>query len=432
MPYEISRLARVQRDSVMSTSPTNIPEPSGDEPRVPAYGLALALSGGGYRAMLFHAGVLIRLNEMGLLAKLSRISSVSGGSITAAFLGLKWKDLNFDTTTGIADNFIPQVIAPLRAFACITVDVKAVLTGALIPGISVSDRVIAAYRRFLFGEATLQNLPDDRVPDHSGKKPPRFVINATNVQTGTLMRFSRPYLADYSIGMVKKPEVPLAVAVAASSAFPPFLSPLVLACDRMEFDATVPAGRDFIDPKYRENVTLTDGGVYDNLGIETVWKRYRHVLVSDAGQKMRGELEPKKNWLLHLKRTFDVVDNQVRSLRKRQILDAFTNPNDVHKGAYWSIKGNLADYPVLRTGDGDRAIADACDPFTTRRLAMIPTRLAQLQPEDQDHLCNWGYAACDAGIRAWCQPFLSSDYGVTVTPPNNFPFPLGLASRQVI
>jgi NTE family protein len=413
----------------MSASPTNIPEPGGDELRVPAPGLALSLSGGGYRAMLFHAGVLIRLNEMGLLPKLSRISSVSGGSITAAFLGLKWKNLNFDATTGIADNFIPQVIAPLRVFADITVDVKAVLTGVLIPGISVSDRVIAAYHRSLFGDATLQNLPDDRAPDHSGRKPPRFVINATNVQTGTLMRFSRPYLADYSIGMVKEPEVPLAVAVAASSAFPPVLSPLVLACDRMEFYA---AGRDFTDPKYRKNVTLTDGGVYDNLGIETVWKRYRHILVSDAGQKMKGEPEPEKNWLLHLKRTLDVVDNQVRSLRKRQILDAFTNPNDVHKGTYWSIKGNLADYPVQRADDADRAIAAACDPYTTRRLAMIPTRLAQLQPEDQDHLCNWGYAACDAAIRAWCQTFLSTDYGLTITPPKKFPFPLGLGSRPVI
>ncbi len=170
--------------------------------------------------------MLNRLNEIGILSKLSRISSVSGGSITAALLGLKWKNLEFDATTGVAANFIPEVIVPLRAFAATTVDVKAVLVGALTPGISVSDRVVAAYKRCLFGEATLPNRPDDR-----GRKAPRFVINATNVETGTLMRFSRPYMADYSIGMVRKPEIPLAVAVAASSAFPPFLSPLALACD---------------------------------------------------------------------------------------------------------------------------------------------------------------------------------------------------------
>src|SRR5262245_28221555 len=46
-------------------------------------GIALCLSGGGYRAMLFHLGALWRLNEAGLLSQLKRISSVSGGSITA-------------------------------------------------------------------------------------------------------------------------------------------------------------------------------------------------------------------------------------------------------------------------------------------------------------------------------------------------------------
>ena len=63
--------------------------------------IAVCLSGGGYRAMLFHLGALIRLNEAGLLKKLGRISSVSGGSITAAVLGLHWKDLSFNEA-GIA------------------------------------------------------------------------------------------------------------------------------------------------------------------------------------------------------------------------------------------------------------------------------------------------------------------------------------------
>ena len=57
---------------------------------------ALCLSGGGYRAMVFHAGVLWRLYQAGLLRKANRISSVSGGSITAALLALKWNSLGFD------------------------------------------------------------------------------------------------------------------------------------------------------------------------------------------------------------------------------------------------------------------------------------------------------------------------------------------------
>ena len=46
-------------------------------------------------------GTLIRLNEVGLLGKLKRVSSVSGGSITAGVLGMKWKNLKFDAT-GVA------------------------------------------------------------------------------------------------------------------------------------------------------------------------------------------------------------------------------------------------------------------------------------------------------------------------------------------
>lgn len=50
-------------------------------------GIGLALSGGGYRAMTLS---LIRLNEVALLRKIKRISSVSGGSITAGILDSSW------------------------------------------------------------------------------------------------------------------------------------------------------------------------------------------------------------------------------------------------------------------------------------------------------------------------------------------------------
>jgi len=61
------------------------------ETRGPRPGSALCLSGGGYRAMLFHLGTLWRLNQLGFLRKLARVSSVSGGSITAGVLGLAYE-----------------------------------------------------------------------------------------------------------------------------------------------------------------------------------------------------------------------------------------------------------------------------------------------------------------------------------------------------
>jgi NTE family protein len=66
--------------------------------------VGLCLSGGGYRAMLFHLGALWRLNQLGYLAKLDRVSSVSGGSITAAALARRWGELSFDADQ-VATNF---------------------------------------------------------------------------------------------------------------------------------------------------------------------------------------------------------------------------------------------------------------------------------------------------------------------------------------
>ena len=125
----------------------------------------------------------------------------------------------------------------------------------------------------LYHGATLGNLPADG-------EGPHFVINATNVQTGKLYRFSRPYQGDYAVGLWREPATRLADAVAASSAFPPFLSPHTLAPSG-RFDDRTAGEHD--DPSFTGELWLSDGGVYDNLGLETAWKRYRMLLVSDGG-----------------------------------------------------------------------------------------------------------------------------------------------------
>jgi NTE family protein len=70
-------------------------------------------------------------------------------------------------------------------------------------------------------------------------------------------------------------------------------------------------------------VVLTDGGVYDNLGLETAWKKCRMLLVSDGGGQMAPEEEPKADWARHALRINDLIDNQVRDLRKRQVVESF-------------------------------------------------------------------------------------------------------------
>ena len=110
--------------------------------------------------MVFHLGSLWRLNETGLLKKINRISSVSGGSITAGMLGLQWKKLNFDNQ-GVASNLIDLVINPVLELASHTIDVYSVVEGIVNPFKSVADEVADAYRNHLFGHATLQDLPAD-------------------------------------------------------------------------------------------------------------------------------------------------------------------------------------------------------------------------------------------------------------------------------
>lgn len=95
-----------------------------------ADGWALCCSGGGYKSGAFQVGAFIRLNELGVLRKLKRISSVSGGSIASAYLGLRWNDLEWHH--GVATNFDDVFVAPMtRFFTSVSLDVEAVAWGAL-------------------------------------------------------------------------------------------------------------------------------------------------------------------------------------------------------------------------------------------------------------------------------------------------------------
>jgi NTE family protein len=345
----------------------------------PEAGVGLALSGGGFRAALFHAGVLWRLAELKKLAGLARISSVSGGSVTAALLGLRWERLR-------AAGFTPEaldgeVVRPLRAFCARTVDVPVVLSGALLPFTSIAGRLEAAYADpALLGGATLQDLPE----------APRFVVNATNLASGVGFRFSRPYAGDYRIGLVPRPTFRLARAVAASSAFPPVLSPVVLDLDPDSFERT--PGADLWDEeRLRRRILLTDGGVYDNLGLETVWKRHTTVIASDAGGPLSHRWGEHRDWLRQGLRVISVLERQGLALRRGELVGRFrTGALD---GAYVGIA------TPLRAGAPPGALP--VPPEVVERLSRIRTRLDAFSEAEQCALVNWGYARCDASVRAY-------------------------------
>ena len=360
--------------------------------------------------MLFHAGCLLRIAEIGYLGTsshqinngvqagtLKRISSVSGGSITSAILGMNWQRVDVDGPNARA-TFIQDVIGPVRHLASKTIDAKSILAGVFLPG-SINKKIIKAYKKHLYDEKTLQIFPDN----------PRFVINATNLQSGALWRFMKPYMRDWKVGKIpnSKRTVTLAEAVAASSAFPPVLSPAKFKFKDSDYEEdTGGSGANNLQmPPYTTNPILSDGGVYDNLGLETVWKRYKTILVSDGGGQMAAEPDVGSNWVSQGLRATSVIDNQVRSLRKRQLVDSFVN--GTRTGAYWGIRSNIDNF----------GLSDSlpCPFKKTLELAKTATRLKKLSDTRQKRLVNWGYALCDAAIRAHVDSNLSA--------PNDFPFP---------
>lgn len=342
-------------------------------------GIGLALSGGGFRATLFNLGSLWRLNDIGLLPSIKRITSVSGGSITSGVLGLHWRELTF--RDGVATNFQEVVAQPLMHFCLKGIDTAAGIGGLLSLVDSIGDRVQEKYEEGLFGQATLQDLPSDG-------EAPAFVFYASSLQTGSSVRMSRKYLADYKLGKLDRPRIGLARAVAASSAFPPVLSPVYVDTDASAWTETDGAFL-FGQEELRRRMMLTDGGVYDNMGMEAIWERYETVLVSDAGAPLDIEAAPSGIWHKQALRVLDICTDQQRALRKRELVARLRS--GTLKGAYWGIGTEIGAYglddPLCR------------DSKVSGELAGIRTRLDRFSEREQADLVNWGYALADAALR---------------------------------
>src|SRR5581483_11371968 len=104
--------------------------------------------------------------------------------------------------------------------------------------------------------------------------------------------------------------------------------------------------------------------VYDNLGLEAVWSRYRRVLISDAGGHMGNVAKPRRLWPLQLLRVLSFIDHQ-------------------RTGTYWGIRSHVRDFGL------DDPMADPSD-ADVRALAGVATRLARMPEERQERLINWG------------------------------------------
>jgi NTE family protein len=352
-------------------------------------GIALCLSGGGYRAMLFHAGAIWRLNELRLLRKVNLVSSVSGGSIAAGALAVAWPNLDWDKQddTASATNLSATFIAPIVQQAQDAIDYEAIAFGVL-PWDSAFRHVAESYERNITGIGkTLKNLPAAPAPE--------FVFNTTSLMSGRDWRFSRNDIGDYRVGWAKGSDIALAEVIAASSAFPPFLSPAQFDLTGLVF-APPPGGRpvpDLNHASYTQKALLCDGGVYDNMGLEPAWKRYRTLFVSNAGQPFAAMENPPTDWLHQMLRIVDIMMDQEQGLRERILVYAYRAA--LRKGAIWGLNIRAP------TADGRPALLT---PEEHAKAQKIRTRLNAFTRDEQVLLLKAGYALADENLRHWYAP----------------------------
>ena len=353
------------------------------------YEVGLALSGGGFRATLFHLGAIWRLNEMALLPEIGRFSSVSGGSILAGLIAVRWSNLDF--CEGIAVNFDDEILRPIWEFCSRNIDRAAVALG-LVAG---TRKLEQSYRKYLVGPAELRDLPD--FPD--------FVFNAAHIETGRNCTLSKSGLHTWRLGDVALPNLALAKAVAASSACPPAFPAVRLTLDAREFLKT-----DYADLFHRDDlkakVSLTDGGAYDNLGLHSV-RNYSTILVSDGSAPLR----PKRGrWFARqfnqrIMRPMETSLEQTRALRRQGIVTQFLRGDK--RGALWYTNTDIRNYPIQSP--------ILIRPEWNKFLAPIRTRLNAFTDAEKSRLINWGYIMCDLSIRSYYRP--------EKAPPANLPFP---------
>ena len=348
--------------------------------------VALCLSGGGYRGMLFSLGTLWRLNELGWLPRIQCISSVSGASIAAGMLAAAWDTLQFDGL-GVAGQLMKRVVEPVRRLARVSVDSWS-LAGGVLSSIPVGDTVADAFDECLFSGKTLQDLPDEQ-----DGRAPTFVFSALNLHSGERVELSRGCMFDRRVGRIDRPTVRLALAIAGASAFAPLMPPVTV---RVKEPSWTPH---FASEALRHSKTvalaLTDASVCDSLALTAAWRRHRTLFVSDGGGELGGaellpDVEACSNWFPAAKRVLDSVSAGHRNLCREQLDEAFRLPRNNgakwRDGAYWSV------HEMQDVGIGESGTTE------TAELAAAEVRLDTLPDTDQERLINVGYAACDAAM----------------------------------
>jgi NTE family protein len=339
-------------------------------------GVALCLSGGGIRAAAFHLGTVRRLAELGVLPDVQTVSSVSGGSILSAFLLEKLDPWPVD----VVHDFDTTVSQPFREVA--GTNLRRGLALGLLKGRSFVESMEKTYGERISGRR-LSELPDR----------PRFVFNATDLGFGVNWVFERERVGSYRAGYLEPRdggEWTVARAVAASSCFPPIFRPM-----RLSFSEEELKGAKQKSDRYRElirRIRLTDGGIYDNMGLQPVLsERAPVVLVSDGGAPFTRRA-PTNLWGEAM-RYHGVLLGQIGSLRRSGLFGSFGR--ETFGGAYWGIGSAVERYETTETGPFEgysKRLAGSV-------IARMRTDLDAFTEAEVAVLENHGYTLAEAALQ---------------------------------
>jgi NTE family protein len=377
--------------------------------------LALALSGGGFRASLFHLGVLRRIAEEGWLPRVDVISMVSGGSLLGAFALPRWqKMLDAATTKGdvaaLEETITKPFVAAIGARSFITWWGQHLLTLPLrkLRDSSLTRTAVAAelYSDWLSDKMLCSEMP----------AAPYAIFNASSLIAGRAWRFTRDGLGDSRFGYAawgSKP-LPVGTAAGASAAFPPVFTPARIRTADYSFGGS-PYGEAPLEvPKY---IPLSDGGVYDNLGMEVFSKeeperlpggvtvaRPEFLVASDAGYpaqtKFRDNGLPAVSEGLLLYRVDAMARDQVGALRRRMAVRQFVEgkPHGILATLGSSVRSieRSSRKPYVRSADPSTLIPDSLLP----RIQQMRTNLDKFTVMEADAVQYHAYLLTDAILLA--------------------------------
>ncbi|HUM91780.1 MAG TPA: patatin-like phospholipase family protein [Candidatus Competibacter sp.] len=364
--------------------------------------IGLALSGGGFRAAAFHAGVLQKLADNGWLERVQQISSVSGGSLFTGLVfhasGYRWP-----TSKQYLEDVLPYIRCLITKKSLQSDALRSLLFNPLNWCFLLSRaNVLALSIESLWAiSATLDQLP----------QYPVWSINGTTAENGRRFRFKNGVAGDYEIGYAHVPKFKLAGAMAMSAAFPGGIGPLAFDATAYEWrkketwDSTQPP--EPIKPEY-EQLHLYDGGVYDNLGMEPFFDVGKQsikktsdennvcdfMILSDGGAPYPRGAIPSPLHPCRLKRVADIGFDQARAIRVRSFVNFLQNNNA--SGMYLQIGSdpvkNIERYVTKRS---DRSKPKSSIEWLTsddiRKAVCYPTTLRRMIVEDFNLLVRHGY-----------------------------------------